>query len=230
MNIEKAFKFAFKGDNWIQNLLFVALLLLSGIGAFIVVGYGLQIIRDMKAANSDDIELPEWTDFGTYVMDGLKAIVVILVWSLPVILISFAFGIFSGLITSFASYDSARFLYVIADISQVFSGLISFVYMIALLGFLPTIFGELAMKQTIKSGIDFAHIFKINKGHFWSNILASIIGSVFSLIATIAGIIACLIGTIATNAISFAFNYHLFGQRYLDITGSAAAPSELIAE
>lgn len=219
MNLEKAFKFPFKGENWIKNLLIAAVLILTVVGIIVVIGYGLEIIRDMVNKKSDDVELPEWTNFGENVIDGLKMIVVMLVWMAPVIVISLFVGIASGVLTSMASYENADFLYTISSILMVITNLITIAYSFVIYGFVPTIMGEVATKQTIKAGLDFKTIFSLNKGFFWGNFLVALVGGIIAGFISSVGVIACVIGVFATAAYSIALVYHLYGQQYLKITG-----------
>ncbi len=229
MNLEKAFKFPFKGENWVKNLLIAAGLILTGIGSFIVAGYGLEIIRSMADKKSDDVELPEWTNFGENVIDGLKMIVVMLVWMAPLILVSFFFGIASAIIQNMMNYDNYSVMNVLFILVNGISGLLSIAYSFFISGFIPTIMGEVATKQSIKAGIDFKTIFALNKGFFWSNFLVALVGGIIvGLISTI-GVIACIIGVFATSAYAIAFQYHLYGQQYLKITG-ADTSAPIVAE
>ena len=230
MNLEKAIKFPFKGDNWIKNLLIAAGLLLSGIGSFIVAGYGLEMIRDMAAKKSDDIELPEWTNFGENVMDGLKLIVVFLVWAIPIILVSIIFTVFIAILTNTATHNNIDIMNILIVIANIIFTFVTIVYSLGLYGFLPTIYGEVATKQTIKAGLNFSKIFKMNKGHFWKNVLTSLVASVVTSFIVPFGVIACFIGVFATAAISTAFTFHLYGQRYLDIIGTSPAVASPAAD
>jgi len=225
MNLEKAIKFPFKGENWIKNLLITAGLMLTGIGAFIVSGYGLEIIRDMVNKKSDDVELPEWTNIGENVMDGLKMMVVMLVWALPVILVALIFVVFIAIVQNITNYDNYDMMNILTVLANILYTIAVLLYSLALYGFLPTIMGEVATKQTIKAGLNFGQIFKMNKGHFWKNFLVALVASVIAGFIAPFGVIACFIGVFATMAIGMVFTFFLYGQRYLEIIGTSPAAS-----
>ena len=229
MNLEKAFKFPFKGENWVKNLLIAAGLLLTGIGGIVVAGYGLEIIRNMDAKKSDDVELPEWTNFGENVMDGLKMLVVMLVWMAPVIVLSFFFGIASAIIQNLMNYDNYSVMNAIFILMNIANILLSTALTFILYGFFPTIMGEVATKQTIQAGLNFKTIFALNKGFFWKNFLVSLVGGIIVSFVSSVGVLACFIGVFVTAAYSFAFIYHLYGQQYLKING-AVQSAPVVAE
>lgn len=218
MNFEKSMKFPFKGDTWVTKLLIAAGLTLTGIGAVLIIGYGLEIMREMYNSKSDDLEPPEWSNIGENLTDALKLIVVMLVWALPILVISGAFTIVIAIFSSAATDSSGEAIaFIITILTVLFTGATS-LYGVLISGYIPTVMGEVATKQTIKAGLDFKNIFKLTKGHFWRNLGLYLIASIAGSLVTSLSTILCGIGVFAGAAYSNAFMFHLFGQSYLKIT------------
>src|SRR3989304_589343 len=81
MDIGAAFSFVTQDKDWIKKILIGAVLVLTGIGMVPVLGWALEITRRVIRGDTD--LLPEWTEFGKFIVDGLKLILGALVWSLP---------------------------------------------------------------------------------------------------------------------------------------------------
>jgi hypothetical protein len=87
MNFGKALTFVYEDEDWIKKLLIGILLSFVPIfGQFAVSGYMLAIIRNVK--NNAPRPLPEWSNVVDYFVEGLKLVVVGLVYSLPALLLS----------------------------------------------------------------------------------------------------------------------------------------------
>jgi len=90
MNINWQFlRFPFDGERWTNKVLVGAAL---GFGAMFffplalpVSGYGLRIMR--RTAKGEPPSLPEWDDWGTLIVDGLKLFLVSFVYMLPVLVL-----------------------------------------------------------------------------------------------------------------------------------------------
>lgn len=81
MNIGRAFGFVFRDPRLVPKLAVAALLLLVPVlGWLFVWGYGLRIVRAVVAQT--DVPLPEWNGWADLLVDGLRAISAVVVWSL----------------------------------------------------------------------------------------------------------------------------------------------------
>ncbi len=86
MDIGKALGFVFEDEEWIVKLLLGTLILLIPIfGQFALLGYGVAIIRNVRADSPRP--LPAWDDLGQYFVDGFKFWVVSIVYALPIIIL-----------------------------------------------------------------------------------------------------------------------------------------------
>lgn len=80
------FRFPFDDPRWKQKFLIGGLLVMVGYLFFpvfwLIGGYGLEVMR--RTARGEKPSLPEWSDIGKYLEDGVKAMVVGLVYLAPV--------------------------------------------------------------------------------------------------------------------------------------------------
>jgi len=87
MEFGKAFSFAFEDKDWIKKLGIGALLMIIPfIGWLVVAGWGIEITK--RVIQHDPQPLPDWSDFGGYLVKGLQVFVIGLVYSLPIILVN----------------------------------------------------------------------------------------------------------------------------------------------
>lgn len=87
MDFGQAFTFIFKDEDWVKKVLLGILFSFVPIfGQFALMGYILVVIRNVKA--NEPRPLPDWSDVGQYFVEGLKSLVVNLIYSLPALILS----------------------------------------------------------------------------------------------------------------------------------------------
>lgn len=82
--------FVFDDPQWISKILLGALFSLASIvliGIFIVYGYMARLVRQVIAGM--DRPLPDWSDIGDYIAEGVKLFLVTLVYAMPIIFLAF---------------------------------------------------------------------------------------------------------------------------------------------
>jgi hypothetical protein len=81
MNYAESITFVFRQPGWPKKLLILlGLTLVPIVGWLMIGGYILAVTRNVIRGNQPT--LPDWTDFGRLLADGLKVFVVVLVWSI----------------------------------------------------------------------------------------------------------------------------------------------------
>ena len=159
--------------------------------------------------NGEDEVLAGWSDFGGLLVDGLKAFVVSLIFSIPLFLIWLPYGAIVALVGS-TNGDTVGG--IIGTISLCF-GCLSLLYSIALLFFIPASYGRLAATGEIGDALNVGELWRMvsqNAGAYLIVLLGYIVaGFIASL-----GIIFCVIGVFFTSAYAVAVQGHLFGQAY----------------
>ena len=87
MDIGKAFAFIGEDKEWTNKLLVGSILGAIPFVNLAVFGYQMQVARNV--ANNEEEPLPTWDNFGQYILDGLRLIVPMLVFMLPIICVYF---------------------------------------------------------------------------------------------------------------------------------------------
>lgn len=89
MDFNDSVKFIFRDPAWIKKLLLLFLFSMLGITVPAASGYLLEVSRQVRRNGSDAL-LPEWGDFGTYYIDGLRFLLGTIFYALPAIMMGVA--------------------------------------------------------------------------------------------------------------------------------------------
>lgn len=220
MDFGKAFSFVFDDEEWIQKILVGGLIsLIPVVGQFVVVGWGFEVTKRVIEGSPEP--LPDWSEFGEYLVNGFLVAVVGFVYSLPLILISgCSFSVFPFL--GNGSEDAvAAFVSIVAVCISCFSGL----YGILLGLVLPAAVGNYAAEGEFGAAFRFGKVFKLVRNNVGPYVIV-LLGSLLSGLVASLGTIACVIGVLFTSAYALLVNGHLTGQAYLKAGSPAAAVEE----
>lgn len=207
MDFGKAFSFVFEDEDWLKKIGLAGIIsLIPLIGQFVVVGWGFEIIR--RVIEDDPEPLPDFTEFGDFLVKGLLVSLVIFVFFLPVIIIQgcnasvipFLERADDTLTTAFGILTSC-----IACLTLLYSIVVSF--------FVPAAVGNYAAKGELRAAFRFGEIFQLVKKNIGGYLLVILGSWVAGLVASL-GVIACVIGVLFTSAYSVTVTSHLVGQAY----------------
>lgn len=210
MEFGKAFSFAFEDQDWIKKLGIGALLMIIPfIGWLVVAGWGIEITK--RVIQHDPQPLPDWSDFGGYLVKGLQVFVIGLVYSLPIILVN----ICQQGVTLFGQQGDTtdETILMAVTVFAVCFGCVSFIYSIFLGFILPAALGNFAATGQMGAGFRFGEVFGLVRAAPVAYLLALLGGFVASLIASL-GVILCVIGILFTAVYAYTINAHLYGQAY----------------
>ncbi|NPA92898.1 MAG: DUF4013 domain-containing protein [Chloroflexi bacterium] len=215
MDFGKAFSYVFEDEGWITKLLIGGLILLIPIvGALTVLGWALEIGRRVASGQESDI-LPDWSDFGTYLVRGLKAFVVMFVYALPIIILE----ICPITLTAMAQGMESQSMASIAQIINLLVSCVVFVYEIFLLIIAPAALMRFTMQgDDIKAGLAFGEIFSQVKANLGVYVMVAL-GQILAYFIGGLGIIACGIGLLFTVPYAYAVVGHFYGQAYREVEG-----------
>lgn len=224
MDIGKAFSFVFEDKDWVSKILIAAAISLVGtllgiliipaiLAAALLGGYMVEIAR--RVIQDHPQVLPEWDNWGTLLTDGLKFIVISIVYAAPMILASICLGIPAGLL----SEDSPE---LSTALSLVLSCL-NILWAIVLSLFLPAAVGAFAAEGELGAAFRFGRVFSLVRNNFSTYLIVLVMSWIASLIGGL-GVIICLIGWLATYPYSYMVIGHLYGQAYRKATGQVSAP------
>jgi hypothetical protein len=218
MDITKSFTYTFEDEGWLPKVLMgglFSLLSIILIGAPFVVGYFLETMKNVYLGQP--LPLPNWGEsMGGLFKKGIKAIVGMLIWSLPAIVVSCLMGAISGPITaalpsgasSAAQGAATLFLVVTLCINCLVS-----LYSLVVGVIVPAALMKFAVDEQISDFWAFGDLFAFIRRNLGNYLIAIIVYWVASFVAGF-GVILCLIGVFFTAFWSMLVGAHLFGQMY----------------
>jgi hypothetical protein len=218
MDIGKAFTYTFDDEGWLTKVLIGGLfsvLSIILIGIPFIVGYFLETLKNVYLGQPRP--LPNWGDnLGALFVKGIKAMVGILIWSLPIILLSCVFAIVSGSLGAAmpsgnsSAAQGAAGVFVVVNLC--FQCLI-FLYSLVLTVVLPAAFMRFAVNEKISDFLAFGELFGFISRNLSNYIIAIIIYWIASFVASF-GVILCIVGVLLTTFWSMLVSAHVFGQVY----------------
>jgi hypothetical protein len=212
MNFGKAFTFVFDDPEWLRKVAINALIgLIPIVGQLYLVGWGLEVAR--RVALRTLTPLPD-VDFGTYLGHGLKALVVGLVYTIPVWAIVIPMGVVIAVVGN-ARMDGETAA-LIAMICNACGGLLMVVYGLLLAFVMPAALTRAVVRNSIKAGLEFGEVLAMVRAAPGAYLLVLLGTLAASLLASTLGGLACGIGIIFTMAYYQAVMGHFYGQAYLE--------------
>jgi hypothetical protein len=225
MDIGKAFSFVFEDAQWVTKLLIAAAILLVGmlfswvlgipmiLASLLLGGYMVAIIRRVLRGQLDG--LPEWTDWGGLLTDGLKFFVVGLVYALPIILLSLCLGLPAGLLAE----ESPE----LGSLLSVLLSCLSILWAIVMSIVLPAAVAFWVANDDLGAAFRFGEVLGFVRQNLSTYLVTFIMSWVASLIGGL-GSVVCGIGILATFPYSYMVMGHLYGQAYMAGSGQVQAP------
>lgn len=213
MNFGLAFSFPFQDPDWAKKILLPAIIsIIPLIGQIFLIGWALEITR--RVIRHDPTPLPE-LDFASQFMEGLKAFVVGLVYTIPILILIIPITVASALMTNNGSEsNTANSLIVIAMLC--IEGLV-FLYGILLAFILPAAYGNMLAKGELSAAFNLREVFGLVRAAPGAYLIV-LVGMFITSILAQVGVIACGIGLLATVTYSLVVNSHLYGQAYNEAT------------
>ncbi len=221
MDIGKAFTYVFDDPNWIVKILIGGIVSLIPIVDFAAVGYALTALRNVAEERPNP--LPEWGDFGSHFMKGLFAIIGIIIYFLPVIILACCVGLVNGLAGGSSGTTGAQ------GSSNNLSGPLSaaVICLDCIIGLYSLVAGvtiyapltRFAMSENQLSVFwDLRGNFELISKNVANYIIALLIAWVASFIAGF-GVILCIIGIIFTSFWAYLVSANIFGQFWRQTQG-----------
>jgi hypothetical protein len=221
MDFAKSFSFVFDDPDWVKKLVIGGLVsLIPILGQLLVMGYMISVGRNVIRGNPQP--LPEWDDFGQFLVDGLYAFVVSLVYMLPIFVVMCIF-FFPALAVGGAFSDNGD-AGAIGGLASCCFALFATIYGLAVgWFFLPAALARYADTGEVMPAFRFAEIWAISRENLVVYLMALLVTIVAGFIGGL-GIIACGVGVLFTQFYAQIITGHAYGQAYLVATGRTTAP------
>ena len=232
MDVNKAFRYVFEDKQGLSKLLIgvlISLLSFLILPAFILQGYLVKIIRHVMGGNDND--LPEWTDWGKLLVDGLAVAIGQFIWTLPFFLVFIIGTIATTGLGSMAEGGSDA-----AAAGAMGGGLLlaclGLLFAVAFLFMTPALMIQYAMKDEFSAMFRFSEVFDIIRNHTADILIAFLVTLVAGMAIGLLGLLmmVTIILIPVVMLLAFAVNPyiqyatgHLYGQIARKISGGKAA-------
>ena len=216
MDIGKNFTFITEDEAWMKKLGICAALhipIVNLVGTFVFWGYLKKMFRNVQEGY--ERPLPEWDDFVAYLVEGLKAVVVVIGYMLPAIIlyiVSFALSFAGGM-----SDNSAL------RIASMACGCVSLLVIIAINLLLNVGLMRFFATDSLGEAFNFGEIIGFIKGNIGQYLLALVMMFVTMFGAVIVGLIACGIGVLVTVPYGMLVSWKNFADVYRNAQQAAAS-------
>jgi len=157
LDVAQALRFVFDDPGWLPKLLVGSLFTAASfflIGNIWIAGYSVRLIR--RAADGERHPLPDWNDLGTMFQDGLRATIVLLIHTIPILIMKFILALaIGGAVTVLeTAQDVPRefrvTLVLLAVAGYVFFTLVS----LALLLYIPAVLARFVLLDRVSAAFE----------------------------------------------------------------------------
>ncbi len=231
MDIGKAFTFVFEDEDWVVKIVIAAAVLLAGIVVgslcFWIVfiptilafalpaGYAVEITRRVIGGRQD--VLPAWDQWGELFIDGVKVILIGIVYYLPSIIVSAILGPITGAFSDQASWVGALFGSLL--------GCFNLLWFIAASLLLPAAIAFYADRGQVAHALRFGEVFGLVRDNLTTYVITAVMSWVAGVVGAL-GVLVCGVGALVTGPYAWMVTGHLYGQAYLEASGHVV-PADL---
>ena len=208
MEIGKAFGFVTEDEQWITKVLIGGLIqFVPLLGTIAILGYSYRVA--LNVARGNPRPLPAWGEFGDFLGRGFFALVIQIVYLLPLIVL---YGVFLFLTVAgaAAAEDSEAVAGVLGLLSLCLIPLQLVVALVCVFASLAAIMRYLAT-DSLGEAFKFGEVIATLRNHIGSFLMILAVGILAGLAAGL-GVIACGIGVLFTGFYAQCVIGHVIGQ------------------
>jgi hypothetical protein len=208
MEIGKAFTFVTEDEQWITKVLIGGLIqFVPLLGTIAILGYSYRVAQNVARGNPRP--LPAWGEFGDFLGRGFFALVIQIVYLLPLIVL---YGVFLFLTVAgaAAAEDSEAVAGVLGLLSLCLIPLQLVVALVCVFASLAAIMRYLAT-DSLGEAFKFGEVIATLRNHIGSFLMILAVGILAGLAAGL-GVIACGIGVLFTGFYAQCVIGHVIGQ------------------
>ncbi len=211
MDFSRAWRTLSEDSDWLVKILIGGVMVLLSfliVPVFLVQGYQVDVMR--RAAAGDD-RLPAWDDWGGLFVRGATAIVISLVYALPVILIACCMGVAGLAVSGSASGGQANpnpslnaFLACLGCLAIPLALFAAF--------FSPAAILRYVTHQDIAAAFKIGEVWALIRDNLTPYLLAFLAAIVLPLIASLVSGVLCGLPAPWLAFVAGVLSYHLYGQ------------------
>jgi hypothetical protein len=218
MDFAKAFSFVFDDEDWVTKIVIGGLVsLIPIVGELLLLGYMIAIARNVIRGNPQ--ALPDWSDFGQMLVEGLFAFIINLVYALPILIVVCVLWL-PAMVVGGALGDNGD-VGVIGGLASCCFGVFAFIYGIAMAWFfVPAAMGRYADTGDFMSALRFGEILALTRANPIVYLMVLLVTMVAGFVASF-GVILCFVGVLFTGFYANCVTGYAYGQAYLTASEQA---------
>lgn len=207
MDYGKAFTFIpDSSKEWLNKALmgvaFAVAVIFLGVGLIGLLGWAVGIARRVIRGEADP--LPDWSELSIIIVDGLKLLVLVIVWTIPIWLLSLI-----------GAFIDSNFVSIVLWCCSAIYGIPMGLLLVGAIGLL-------ADDRSFAEVMNPMNAYKISSANWANTIIVLIVAGITSSVASTVGTILCGIGIFVTMPYGYAVAGHLYGQLYREAQGKLA--------
>lgn len=216
IDIDEGFKFIFRDKEWVSRLVIGGILFITIIGSPAVFGWALEIQRRVMRGQKVT-PLPSWEPLGDYWVNGIKFLIILIIWQLPFLIPFYALYIGAFFLMMNGIETSAEFQQTFPPTFQLFVlamqpiGIVVSIFFMVLM---QLVMGHYAETFSFNESFRFGHVYKLFRANWKQFFGVALLGYGVSMAASFAGIALLCIGILFTTVAYQAITAHFYGQAY----------------
>ncbi len=208
-NISESFTFPFQDHAWLSKLLLGGLYVFLScllIGLPVLFGYYIELLQRVR--RNEPSPLPEWKEPGVKFIVGIKFLVTLFLYYIPLLVIIVPMMVFI-IAASFFGSDSMEMIEGSTLLTAILLTALPYALFVYLL--IPLIAMQFAERESIRDGLRLGRVFTLFKLYWQEAVIIAMISIGIGLLSAL-GFIAFIVGILFTVFYTTVVRFHLYGR------------------